>query len=174
MTQVVENDEPDVGDRVVDRDDDDPTQAVIVNRPPRTADEWEVPGTDHTVATFPGNEEYPDDDPIAVVCFESDLEAHHAEWDGDYPLSLADVDAKIYTFPLSRLELAEEDEGGDPLEAIAEELEESVDDVDLDADEEVVRVTKLGKTFTVGRDGDVLEDGPIARRVEERAREVVR
>jgi hypothetical protein len=34
------------GDRVHDRDDPDPNDAIVVNRPPLTASEWEVESRD--------------------------------------------------------------------------------------------------------------------------------
>jgi hypothetical protein len=98
-----------IGAPVQDSDDPDPDPARVVNVPGEPADEWEVVGGDHTVATYPGNEDYPDDAPVVVIVFEDDLAEHDLdEWDGDQPLTLsglAEQGVRYWSFPAQRLEL---------------------------------------------------------------------
>jgi hypothetical protein len=94
-----------IGQRVVDRDDDDPDVAVVVNTPAKTAEEWEIaPGK--TLAA--DNPEYDDSAPVVCVVFIDDLEQFDDEWQSrsePYPLAdIAESDVKFYAFPESRLE----------------------------------------------------------------------
>lgn len=92
-----------IGQRVVDRDDDDPNTALVVNTPPIPANDWEVYGGPTTVAD--DNPDYPEDAPIVIVVFEEDLPT---DTDWDYTtyvpiVDLTDLDTTIYTFPAPRL-----------------------------------------------------------------------
>jgi hypothetical protein len=90
------------GDFAVDRERDD---LVVVAEPPRgRADETPVPGHGGTVAEYPGNEAYPDDDPVVEVLYPlpagvggDDVEARHL---------------RRYRFPISRLRKADRDRRG--------------------------------------------------------------
>lgn len=82
------------GDFAVDRE----SGAVVVaaQRPTGRADETPIPGQDRTVADYPGNEEYPANDPVVEVLYPlpsgidgDDVEGRHL---------------KRYHFPASRLE----------------------------------------------------------------------
>jgi hypothetical protein len=88
------------GDVAVDRRNDD--VVVVAERPRGRADETPVPGQDVTVADYPGNERYPDDDPVVAVLYPLP-----AGIDGD------DVEPRHlrrYRFPVSRLRRAGADE----------------------------------------------------------------
>jgi len=81
------------GDTVVDRESGD--LLVVAGGPEGRADETPVPGHDVAVAEYPGNEDYPDDDPVVAVL---------------YPLPAGLDDEAIqprhlrrYRFPASRL-----------------------------------------------------------------------
>ena len=87
------------GDVAVDREHDD--VVVVVARPRGRADETPVPGRGVTVAAYPGNEDYPDDDPVVEVLYPlpsgvagDDVEGRHL---------------RRYRFPVSRLRKAGED-----------------------------------------------------------------
>lgn len=97
-----------IGAVVHDSHDDDPDDARVVNVPPVTADEWQ-PDDDHTVATYPGNEDYDDDAQVVVIVFEDDLAEHgFGDWDGGKPLALSELAEQsipYYAFPAPRLEV---------------------------------------------------------------------
>jgi hypothetical protein len=90
------------GDFAVDREGGD--LVVVAERSVGRADEQPVPGTDYTVANYPGNERYPDDDPVVEVVYPlprgvsgDDLAARHL---------------RRYHFPVSRLRKSGTDERG--------------------------------------------------------------
>ncbi|WP_273837927.1 hypothetical protein [Halococcus sp. PRR34] len=98
-----------VGDVALDTHQESPSPAVVVNLPPKHANEWTA-YTDTTVAE--DNPEYPDESPIVVVAFYDDL-AERAEellWpESPIPLSeLHEYDVKDYAFPVDRLQPAED------------------------------------------------------------------
>lgn len=98
-----------VGDVVLDTHQESPNPAVVVNIPPKQANEWTV-YTDTTVAE--DNPDYPDESPIVVVAFYDTL-AEHAEellWpESPIPLTeLHEYDVKDYAFPIDRLQSAED------------------------------------------------------------------
>jgi hypothetical protein len=96
-----------IGDTVVDREQDDSEHvAVVVNRPPMAAEDWEAYRVDGEAVTVA--DDNPDYDPTAnvvVVIYPEDLEEWGIEWDGDDPIVLADAPTGIaYAFPPGRLE----------------------------------------------------------------------
>jgi hypothetical protein len=98
-----------VGDVVLDTHQESPNPAVVLNLPPKHANEW-IAYADTTVAE--DNPEYPDDSPIVVVAFYENL-AEHAEellWpESPVPLTeLSDYGVKDYAFPLDRLQPADD------------------------------------------------------------------
>ncbi len=179
---------PDLGARVVDRDDDDPDVAVVVARPDATAVEWDV-DDEHTVATFPGNEPYSDDAPVVVVVFRDALDKAVPEYDGADPLSLrdlADRGVSFYTFPAPRLAPApdgdaDQDQDGEPgapkpdptLLALTDHLVDRGVTVEYDAGDEVLRAEKLGEMYRIYPDGTVDGDGALRDRLEAVVDEVV-
>ena len=97
-----------VGDVALDSHQESPNPAVVVNLPPKHANEWTA-YTNTTVAE--DNPGYPDESPIVVVAFYEDL-AEHAEellWpESPIPLNeLHEYDVKDYAFPVNRLRPAE-------------------------------------------------------------------
>lgn len=96
----------DIGEPVVDRnsEDDDPNAAIIVNCPPRTANDWNA-YRDTTVAE--DNPDYPEDAPIAVAVYRDELDQFDPDWaERDEPFSLAELnEASVshYSFPAPRL-----------------------------------------------------------------------
>ncbi|HET7325497.1 MAG TPA: hypothetical protein VFJ06_14310 [Halococcus sp.] len=117
----------DIGEPVVDRDskDDDPNTAIIVNCPPRTANDWNA-YRDTTVAE--DNPEYPEDAPIAVVVYRDVLAEFDLNWtERDEPFSLAEFnEAGIshYSFPAPRLKSRESEKDS--------EADDTTDDADAD------------------------------------------
>lgn len=87
------------GDFVVDREAGN--LVVVAERPRGRADETPIPGQDRTVAEYPGNEDYPEDDPVVEVVYPlpagvggDDVEGRHLQ---------------RYNFPVSRLRPAGDD-----------------------------------------------------------------
>lgn len=97
----------DVGDRVIDRDDDDPETAIVVETPTKRAGNVQVPGPDQTVAEY--NPEYPADDPVVYVVFERCLEIEIPNWQSVTQLAEAVESLHItrYAYPESRLNHSE-------------------------------------------------------------------
>ena len=182
-------DDYEIGDAVLDAEDDDPEDATVVNLPPLTCEDWEV--GDETVADH--NPDHPADAEIVVVAFDDDLAANAPEWDGDAPLSLADTDVWVYAFPPTRLrhrsdaedrareadrEDGTDDEGEppspareDPLHAwdgladLKARLEERQEvDVRRDEGEPLLAFDKAGREYRVRPDGSV-SDGPFSDRI---------
>ena len=96
-----------IGDTVVDREQDDPDHiAVVVNRPPMAAEDWEAYRVDGEAVTVAGDN--PDYDPTAnvvVVIYPEDLEEWDIDWDANSPIKLGDAPIGIaYAFPPGRLE----------------------------------------------------------------------
>lgn len=98
-----------VGDVVLDSHQESADLAVVVNLPPKRANEWTA-YTDTTVAE--DNPEYPDDSEIAVVAFYDDLSERAEEllWpESPIPLNeLHEYDVKDYAFPVNRLQPSED------------------------------------------------------------------
>jgi hypothetical protein len=92
------------GDVVLDRDDDNPDPALVVNCVPgATADEWNVPG-EQTLAE--ANPEYPEDASVIVVVFEEKFDDDALEWNREEPIALTaltDSPMRHYSFPAPRL-----------------------------------------------------------------------
>jgi hypothetical protein len=190
-------DELPVGAVVLDREDDDPNRAVVVNRPPVRADEWTayVDETGEEVTIADDNPSYDSTEEIVVVAFLDDLTPVRPEWAGESPLTLTDLHedgASTYAFPPARLEPIgvidpgarsvsdpdeAEDEGAeqsltDDMEALAERLEEGATvESEFDGSTPTLRVEKLGSTYRITPDGVVEGDGPHADRLGEVATE---
>ena len=168
-----------VGDTVVDREDDDPNTATVVNCPPVSCEEWEV--GEETVADH--NPEYDAEADVIVVAFDDDLDEGGPEWSGDEPLPLAEADVPTYAFPPGRLARLD---GGDPdadgstdksetttspldgyaeLRELKERLEENSEvDVLRDRGEPVLSITKAAREYQIRPDGTVSE-GPFQTRL---------
>lgn len=105
------------GDRVHDRDDPDPNDAIVVNQPPKTASEWEIQPRDCTLAD--DNPDYPADAAVVVVCFVDDLLEYGPPFDPtdqtQLPLAtLIESGVHFYTFPAPRLTVLESPATGLP------------------------------------------------------------
>lgn len=162
-------DELAVGTRVIDRDDVEPDTAIVVHRPGVPATDWDVDGY-HTVATFPGNGDYPGDDPVLIVVFEDVLTDTRPGYAGNREIPLTELNrdgTPFYAFPASRLKPLNPDPDPDPeLVAIGERLADGGMTVEIDGSENVVRAEKLGETYTVSPNGSVTGDGVLRDRVE--------
>jgi hypothetical protein len=162
----------DLGDRVLDREDDDPDEAVVVNRPPVAAEEWTVfheNGEEVTVAD--DNPGYDPKAEVIVVAFAAELEDAHPAYDADEPLALAEAECYTYAFPPGRLERVDDTDPeallGEDMSALRERLEDAGADVTVERDgrDAVLLVEKLGREHRITADGEV--SGPLAGRLSE-------
>lgn len=171
-----------LGDTVLDREDDDPNTATVINCPPVSCDAWDV--GEETVADH--NPEYDAEADVIVVAFDDDLDEAKPEYDGDEPIPLAEIDVPTYAFPPGRLANvdASGDDGGDapdaatsPLEGfdgvrdLKERLEETSDvDVRREDGKPVLALTKAGREYRIRTDGSV-SDGPFQSKLADVAAE---
>jgi len=125
-----------LGDTVVDREQDDPDTAIVVNRPPMAAKDWEAYRVNGEVVTVAeDNPEYDPASNVVVVIFPEDLDDWGIEWDGDQPLPLGDAPQGIaYAFPPARLEPV----GTYSPDDVTETPNESVEETDTTDDAETV------------------------------------
>lgn len=171
----------DLGDTVLDREDDDPNTATVINCPPVSCDAWDV--GEETVADH--NPEYDAEADVIVVAFDDDLDEAKPEYTGDEPVPLAEIDVPTYAFPPGRLAnvdaSGEEDHapapGGSPLEGfdgvreLKERLEETSDvDVRREDGKPVLALTKAGREYRIRADGSV-SDGPFQSKLADVAAE---
>jgi hypothetical protein len=158
------------------RDEDD--RAIVINSPPKTADEWVLRRDGGEATTLADeNPAYPEDDDVIVVAYESALREHHPGFDGYPALELAEVRCRTHAYPASRLrrvgELEREvgdippeerltDGQRDLRDRLAERSEVGAAERDGEA---VLVVEKLGEEHTIRPDGSV-DGGPVADRLE--------
>lgn len=91
------------GDIVVDRDSDDPNEAVVVNTPSQTAKDWRVYGRG---LLYEDNPEYPANDPVIIVVYQDTLNESRPNYGGVLSLKISRLNRdgiKFYAFPESRL-----------------------------------------------------------------------
>lgn len=159
-----------LGDYVIDTDDDDPDVAVVVNRPDASIEEVPVGDEDRTVAD--DNPDYDADEPAVVVAFvESGLDAHWPDWAEAAPAELADGtrahDVKLYTFPEARLSTISDDEAATRLadatvemDALHARLADAGWDLEETADGSMI-AEKLGEQYRISPTGTVDGQGQI-------------
>jgi hypothetical protein len=98
-----------VGDVVLDTHQESPNPAVVLNLPPKHANEW-IAYADTTVAE--DNPDYPVESPIVVVAFYENLTEHAEDllWpESPVPLAqLSDYGVRDYAFPVGRLQPADD------------------------------------------------------------------
>jgi len=95
----------DHGDVVLDREGNDPDEAVVVNTPATPAEEWEVRYDERTVAD--DNPDYPADDPVVIVVYRDTLVEDQPHYCGVKPIPISTLNedgVQWYAFPESRLE----------------------------------------------------------------------
>jgi hypothetical protein len=155
-----------VGDVVLDSHQESPDPAVVVNLPPRRADEWTV-YTNTTVAE--DNPDYPDESPVIIVAFYDDLSERSEEllWPvSPIPLTeLHDYDVKDYAFPPDRLERADDTSlpahhSGDGRETTIEangEVETTSDSDERDDGDNTPEDSEVSSTEDDGGDQDLHE-----------------
>lgn len=128
-----QSDTPDLGDLVVDQEDDDPDLAAVVNSPPVPLDEWRVYYSgDEEVTVADENPGYDATTTVSAVVFLDDLARLFPEWrPSDGPLPIADLGERYYAFPPGRLDVVgrhPEDVDDEHAEAFADQSDQSVEE----------------------------------------------
>lgn len=161
----------DVGNYVVDADDDDPDLAVVVHRPGVSIDEWTVTlsgGDERTVAE--DNPDYDPDESTVIVAFvESGLDQHWPEWTAADPADLHDGarehDVKLYSFPESRLTTVTDEQAAAmradvDMEGLRARLGDAGWDIDMTTEGAMI-VEKMGEQYRITPTGEVEGEGQI-------------
>lgn len=147
----------DVGDEVVDREADDPKNAVVVLTPDATISDWEV---NEGETVFDHNPDYDEDTSVVIVAFVEDLDEWWEDWRKHEPYELFDEMCerghKFYAFPSERLRKP------DTLDAVEDALNEAGFPAERRNDHVVVE--KFGE-YVVREDGTVKGEGTVARNV---------
>jgi hypothetical protein len=117
-----------LGDRVHDRDDPEPDDAIVLNRPPMTASEWEVESRNCTLAD--DNPDYPDEAAVIVVSFVEKFIEDGPSFDPTEQTALSqstlnEAGVQYYTFPAPRLTVLESPATGINGAATTTETEDS-------------------------------------------------
>jgi hypothetical protein len=159
----------DEGTRVIDGDDDDPNDAVVVWRPEdKTVADWEYEVDGETYTTAESNPDYPDDDQLVLIVFESALEEAWPEWEeadpGDLYEEVQERDVRLFGFPESRLERNLPDRP-DEFDEIEARLEENGFEVEYDEESGELYTEKYGTEYWVKPDGTVEGDEGLRSRV---------
>lgn len=159
-----------LGDYVIDTDDDDPDLAVVVDRPAASIEEVSVDDEGRTVAD--DNPDYDADEPAVVVAFvNSGLDPHWPEWSEAAPAELVDGahahDVKLYTFPEARLSTLSDDDAATRLadatvqmEALRARLTDAGWELEETADGSLL-AEKMGDQYRISPTGTVEGQGQI-------------
>ena len=151
-----------VGDSVVDSEDDDPDEAIVIERPSGQAiSEWAHDTESGTATVAATNPDYPADDQLIVVVFRSALNESVPDWQAADPDSLsanaADAGVTEYGFPERRLEPVEPGAvAARWLDGLADRLTDAGWDVTHDATE--LSVEQFDESYRITADGDVHGD----------------
>lgn len=155
---------PALGDSVIDREDDDPNEAIVIWRPDdRTITDWEYDTeSGETLTTAEENPAYSDDERLVVVAYRDALEDGWPDWDDADPEALYDGtgerDINQYGFPEGRLRAIEPGElEAQWLDGLADRLEDAGWGVTREPTELVVE--QFGEEYRITADGGVEGEG---------------
>jgi len=152
-----------VGDSVADTEDDDPDEAIIIDRPTgQTITAWEHETDSGTTTAAEENPDYPADEQLVVVAFRDAVAAGIDDWqalDGDtLHEQVVEHDITQYGFPESRLEQIEPGElDAQWLESLADRFEDAGWEVTHKTTE--LRLTQYDEEYRITADGTVEGDG---------------
>ena len=163
MTPDNSTSELSLGDSVIDREDDDPNEAIVIWQPEdRTIIDWKYETDAETVTTAEENPAYPDDEQLVVVAFRTSVADEWPDWWDVAPDTLyestAERDITQYGFPESRLESIESGElDVHWLNGLATRLADVGWDVTQEPTELVVK--QFDDEYRITADGRVEGDG---------------
>jgi hypothetical protein len=130
------------GEPVIDREDDDPSEGIVILTPKATIADWEIriDGGERTIAET--NPEYDPEEPVVLVTYEHWLDESWPEWETSEPEdlfdSVCDRGVKFYSFPASRLER-------DPARTPVGDREPGTEDEDSDSEEGVTETERASE-----------------------------
>lgn len=152
-----------VGDSVIDSDDDEPDEAVVVDRPDgQTTADWTYETETGTATAADGNPDYPDDEQLVVIVFRSALSEAVPDWqdidDETLQEKVEAADIKQYGFPESRLE---EVEAGAMAAQWLDGLADRFADAGWDVTHKVteLEVSQFDEEYRITADGTVEGEG---------------
>jgi hypothetical protein len=152
-----------VGDSVIDADDDDPDEAIVIEKPAgATIADWEYETDSGTATAADGNPNYPADAQLVVIVFRSALTETVPDWQDTDPDELADrVDnagIKQYGFPVGRVEKIEPGAmAAEWLDGLADRFADAGWDVNQEETE--LTVEQYDEKYTITADGTVEGEG---------------
>jgi hypothetical protein len=152
-----------VGDSVADTEDDDPDEALVLERPAeQTIADWEYETASGSTTTAEENPEYSADDQLVIVAFRAGVAEAIDDWqalDEDALFeAVAEHDINRYGFPESRLEKIEPGElEAEWLDSLAERFTDAGWEVTHDTTELIV--TQYDEEYRITADGTVEGDG---------------
>jgi len=152
-----------VGDSVVDIEDDDPDEAIVINRPTeKTITDWEHETDSGTTTAAEDNPDYAAEEQLVVVAFRDTITNSIDNWqalDGDaLHEQVVEHDITQYGFPESRLERIEPGElDAQWLDSLAERFDDAGWDVTHNTTELIV--TQYDEEYRITADGTVDGDG---------------
>lgn len=163
-----------VGDYVIDTEDDDPDLAVVVQRPDVPIESVVVGDEDEKRTVAEDNPQYEPTEPaVKVVFVESGLDTHWEDWTDAPPDRLyagaQNNGVKIYTFPQSRLSPVSEEQAENlradttvDMDGLCSRLDEANWEVEALDDGSLV-VEKMGEQYRIIPTGEVEGDGQIRK-----------
>ena len=152
-----------VGDSVADTEDDDPDEAIVVDRPAeKTIADWEHKTDSGTTTAAAENPKYPADEPLVIVAFRDALVDTLDDWQDLDPDTLFEVvvedDINQYGFPEGRLEQIEPGElDSEWLDSLAERFTDAGWDVTHKTTE--LRLTQYDEEYRITADRTLVGEG---------------
>lgn len=166
-----------LGDYVIDADDDDPDLSVVVHYPNASIEKITVGTDDEQRTVAEDNPEYDADESAVIVAFvESGLGQDWHEWTetaaADLYEGAQEHSVKLYTFPESRLSTVSNEEAeallADPaidMDALQARLEDAGWDLERAGDGELV-AEKMDEQYRITPTGEIEGDGQIRNPLE--------
>jgi len=152
-----------VGDSVADIEDDDPDEAIVIDRPTtQTIADWERETDSGTTTAAEDNPDYPTDEQLVVVAFRDAITDSIDNWqalNGDaLHEQVVEHDITQYGFPESRLEQIEPGElDAQWLNSLADRFEDAGWDVTHDTTE--LHLKQYDEEYRITADGTVEGEG---------------
>lgn len=160
---MTDTEELEPGDSVLDREDDDPNEAIVIWRPEnKTITDWEYEKEGETLTTADENPAYSEDEQLVVVAYRNSLDGDWPAWEEADPDTLYDGtsqrDINQYGFPEDRIKQIEPGElEAQWLDGLANRLADAGWDVTHETTELVVE--QFGEGYRITADASVEGEG---------------
>jgi hypothetical protein len=156
---MTDTEELGLGDSVIDREDDDPSEAIVIWRPEgRTITDWEYEKEGETLTTAEENPGYAEDEQLVVVAYRNTLDNYWPAWEEadleELYEGTSQRDINQYGFPRDRLRAIEPGElEAQWLDGLADRLADAGWDVTREPTELVVE--QFGEQYRITADASV-------------------